>query len=324
MRAIVQDSYGEPADVLKLEEIAIPAIKDDEVLVRVRAASLAAGDLLLMRGVPLVMRAGVFGLRRPKQRVPGLDVAGTVEAVGAEITGFKVGDEVFGEGIGTLSEYARVKAARLAAKPEGVSFEQAAVLPVSASTALQGLRDAGQVRSGQKVLINGASGGVGTYAVQVAKWLGADVTAVCSTSKIDLVRSLGADHVIDYTEKDFTKRDDQYDIILDNVANHPLSDLRRLLAPNGVLLPSNGTSGGRWFGPLGRILAATVVSPFGRRKTRIFVGKANTEDLGELAELVAVGKITPVIDEVYDLAQSAEAAAYVGGGHARGKIVITV
>lgn len=324
MRAIVQDEYGEPKEVLKLADVDEPEIKDDEVLVRVRAASIAAGDLLMMRGVPYIMRPGVFGLRKPKSRVPGLDMAGVVEAVGSKVKQFRPGDEVFGEGTGALAEYGVARDTALALKPEGVTMEQAAAVPVSGTTALQALRDVGKVQPGQTVLINGASGGVGTYAVQIAKSMGAEVTGVCSTTKVDMIRSIGADHVIDYTEEDFTQRDQRYDVILDNAANHSLSDLMGMLTPEGMLIPNNGTGGGRWFGPLGRIFKAFAMSKLGRQHLTILVAKANTEDLGALGELIESGQVAPVIDRTCELAEAPDAAAYVAEGHARGKVVVTV
>ncbi|MGB5565786.1 MAG: NAD(P)-dependent alcohol dehydrogenase, partial [Acidimicrobiia bacterium] len=248
MKAIVQREYG-GADVLELAEVDKPAIRDDEVLIRVHAASVHAGDVLLMQGTPYVMRVGL-GLSRPRNPTPGYDVAGTVEAVGSKVSRLKPGDEVFGNGKGTLAEYAAGKESQLVAKPPGLTFEEAAVLTMSGLTALKAVRDVGKVQPGQTVLINGAAGGIGVYAIQIAKAMGAEVTAVCSAGKADLVRSLGADHVIDYNEEDFTKGDRQYDFILDNVGNRSLSDCRRALSPNGTLIPNSGTAGGKWIGPL--------------------------------------------------------------------------
>jgi NADPH:quinone reductase-like Zn-dependent oxidoreductase len=322
MKAIVQDRYGSP-DVLELREIGTPAPKHHEVLVRVRAAAVHPGDWLLMRGRPYLMRLGT-GLRGPRKRIPGFDVAGHVEAVGKGVTELQPGDEVFGEGKGSLAEYACAREDRLAAKPANLTFEQAAAAPVSALTALHALRDHGRVQPGQKVLINGASGGIGTFAVQIAKDLGAEVTGVCSTPNVEMVRSLGADHVIDYTRDDFTRSGLQYDLILDNVANHSLSDCRRALTAKGMLIPNNGTSGGRWVGPLGRMGKAALLSPFVSQKLRSFLSTASTEDLLVLGGLIEAGKVTPVIDRTYPLSEAAEALGHVGAGHARGKVVISV
>jgi len=322
MKAIVQDTYGSP-DALELRDIDEPEIKDDEVLVRVRAAAVHPGDLFFMEGLPYVFRIG-FGLRGPRRKVPGFDVAGVVEAVGSKVRELRPGDEVFGNGKGTCAEYSAAPEDELAPKPSGLTFEQAAAVPTSAVAALRGIRDAGKVRPGQKVLINGASGGVGTYAVQIAEALGAEVTGVCSTENVDLVRSIGADHVIDYTQEDFTQGGPRYDLILDNVANHPLSDLRRALTPEGTLLPNSGSGGGRWFGPLGRVALAFVSSPFIRKQGRPFVATVKTQDLVDLTELIEAGKLTAVIDRTYPLSETPEAMRHVSLGHARGKVVIAV
>ncbi|MEN8115327.1 MAG: NAD(P)-dependent alcohol dehydrogenase, partial [Actinomycetota bacterium] len=271
MQAITQQQYGEPQDVLRLGEIDKPKIKDDEVLVRVHAASLAAGDLLMMRGTPYVFRPIAFGTTKPKNPVPGLDLAGTVEAVGSKVTGFQPGDEVFGEATGTLAEYAIAKPNNIARKPASLSFEQAAAMPVSGQTALQAVRDVAKVQPGQKVLVTGASGGVGSFAVQIAKALGAEVTGVCSTGNVELVRSIGADHVIDYTKEDFAQGDERYDFILDNAGKQSLMELRSALVPKGTVIPNNGTGGGPWFGTLGRILRTVVTSPFVSQNLKIFV-----------------------------------------------------
>ena len=322
MKAIVQGKYGSP-DALELRDIDEPAIKGDEVLVRVRAAAVHPGDLFFMEGVPYVFRIG-YGLRGPRRRIPGFDVAGVAEAVGAKVKDLRPGDEVFGNGNGTCAEYAAASEDALAPKPVGLTFEQAAAVPTSAVAALRGIRDAGNVQPGQTVLINGASGGVGTYAVQIAKALGADVTGVCSTRNVDLVRSIGADHVIDYTQEDFTQGGPRYDLILDNVANHSLSDLRRALTPKGILLPNSGSGGGRWFGPLGRIALASVLSPFIRKQGRPFLAVVKKVDLVDLTELIEAGKLTPIIDRTYPLNRTPEAMSYVRKRHARGKVVITV
>jgi NADPH:quinone reductase-like Zn-dependent oxidoreductase len=322
MKAIVQRGYG-GADVLELVEVDEPDISDDEVLVRVCAASVHAGDVLLMQGTPYVMRAGL-GLSRPRNPTPGYDVAGTVEAVGSKVSRLKPGDEVFGNGKGTLAEYAAAKESQLVAKPPGLTFEEAAVLTMSGLTALKAVRDVGKVQPGQTVLINGAAGGIGVYAIQIAKAMGAEVTAVCSTGKADLVRSLGADHVIDYTEEDFTKGDREYDFILDNVGNRSLSDCRRVLSPNGTLIPNSGTAGGEWIGPLVSMGQAWVTSPFVSQNLRTFLSTPNEEDLNALVDLVASGNVVPVIGGTYSLDEAAEALRTVADGHAEGKVVVTV
>jgi NADPH:quinone reductase-like Zn-dependent oxidoreductase len=322
MKAIVQEEYG-PPDVLQLKEIDKPAGGDHDVLVRVQAAAVHPGDYFVMTGLPYVVRLA-FGVRKPKNGVPGRDVAGIVEAVGKDVTRFQPGDEVFGWCTsGVLAEYACAEQGNLAPKPANLSFEQAAAVTVSATTALQALRDKGEVQPGQKVLIVGVSGGVGTFAVQIAKSLGAEVTGVCSTRNVDMVRSIGADHVIDYTKEDFTQSGQRYDVILDNAEAHSLSACRRALAPKGTYIPNNG-AGGRWVGPLGRIAKARFLSLFSRQKLRPFLSRENRDDLLALAELIAAGKLTPVIDKTYPLSQAAEALRYVGEGHTQGKVVVTV
>jgi NADPH:quinone reductase-like Zn-dependent oxidoreductase len=317
MKAIVQNAYGS-SDVLMLKEIDKPKVGDGDVLVRVHAAGLHAGDCFMMRGVPYLARF-FAGWPKPKDYVPGFDVAGTVEAVGKDVTRFKPGDEVFGEcGGGGCAEWAGAAEARFVVKPAGLTFEQAAAIPVSALAALQGLRDAGRLRPGQRVLINGASGGVGTYAVQIAKSLGAEVTGVCSTSNLDLVRSIGADHVVDYTRDDFTRSGQSYDLILDNVGSRSFSDCRRALTPEGTLLPNTGNAG------IGYVIKAYARSAFVRQQGRPFVSRPKSEDLAVLKELVEAGKVTPVIDRTYPLSETPEALEYVEKGHARGKVVITV
>jgi NADPH:quinone reductase-like Zn-dependent oxidoreductase len=324
MKAIVQDKYGPPDDVLELRDINKPVVKDDEVLVRVHAAAVHPGDLLIMRGLPYILRLMGFGLLRPRKRVPGFDVAGHVETVGKKVTRFQPGDEVFGMCKGALAEYVSVSEDKLAPKPANLTLEQAAAVPISGVTALRALRDHGKVQPGQTVLINGASGGVGTFAVQIAKSLGAEVTGVCSTRKVDLVRSIGADHVIDYTQEDFTQSGQRYDVILDNVANHSLSDCRRALTPKGTLIPNNGTAGGRWTGTLGRTVKALVMSPFLRQRLRPFISKEKNGDLVVLKELIEAGKVIPVIDRTYPLSEAPDAIRHLEEGHARGKVVITV
>jgi NADPH:quinone reductase-like Zn-dependent oxidoreductase len=269
------------------------------------------------------MRAGL-GLRRPRNPTPGFDVAGTVEAVGSKVTRFKPGDEVFGNGKGTLAEYAAAKEDQLVAKPPGLTDEEAAVLTMSGLTALKAVRDVAKVQPGQTVLINGAAGGIGVYAIQIAKAMGAEVAAVCSAGKADFVRSLGADHVIDYSKEDFTQGDRRYDLILDNVGNRSLSDCRRVLTPNGTLIPNSGTAGGKWIGPLIPMGRAWVTSPFVSQNLRTFLSTPNEDDLNALVDLVESGKVVPVIGGTYRLADAAEALRVVADGHAQGKLVITV
>jgi NADPH:quinone reductase-like Zn-dependent oxidoreductase len=316
MKAIVQNAYGSP-DVLEIKEIDKPVVKENDVLVRVQAAALHAGDYFTTRGEPYVARMAA-GWPKPKDYVPGGDVAGQVEAVGVNVRRFQPGDEVFGESGGACAEYACAEEEKFVLKPAKLTFDQAAAIPTSALAALHGLRDAGKVQPGQKVLINGASGGVGTFAVQIAKSFGAEVTGVCSARNVDLVRSIGADHVIDYTEEDFTQGEQRYDLILDNVGNHSFSDCRRALTPQGKLLPNTGHAG------LGYVLKAFVLSMFVRQQGGPFVSSPNKKDLLFLKELVETGKVTPVIDRTYPLSETPEALSYVGEGHARGKVVINV
>lgn len=323
MKAIVQDSYGSPEVVLHLEEIAIPVVTDDQALVRVHAASVHVGDWILVRGVPYIARLAV-GLSKPKNRVPGTDVAGTVEAVGKNVTQVRPGDEVFGWCTGAFAEYACAAQDHFVPKPANLTFEQAAAVGVSATSALQLLRDQGKVKPGQKVLINGASGGLGTFAVQVAKSFGSEVTGVCSTKNLEMVRSIGADHVIDYTHEDFTRGTERYDFILDNVGNHSLSDTRRALTPNGTLMSNNGTLGGRWFGTTGTLIKAAAASRFVRQQLGPSIKFQNRADLLVLKDLIEAGKVTPVIDGTYPLRDTSKAIGHVGGGHARGTVVIKV
>ncbi len=319
MRAIVQDSYGSPA-VLQARDIDKPEIGDGEVLVRVHAASIHVGDWILMTGDPFVMRFAT-GLRKPKQPIPGTDLAGTVEAVGKGVQGLKRGDEVFGWASGAFAEYVLAAEDHLALKPADLTFEQAAAVGVSATTALQLLRDDGRVQPGQKVLINGASGGVGSFGVQIAKAFGAEVTGVTSTRNVDLVRSIGADHVIDYTTKDFTKGGQRYDLILDNVGNHSMSETRRALKPHGKLI-SNG--GGHAGGKLGRTIRTAIVSMFVRQQAGPSLKTQNSTDLQVLKALVEAGKITPVIGGTFPLERTRDAIEHVAQGHARGTIVVVV
>ena len=321
MKAIVQSRYGSP-DVLRLEEIAKPVVKDDEVLVRVRAAAVNSGDWHLLRGVPYVMRL-VFGLTGPRRKTPGLDIAGQVEAVGGNVKQLRPGDEVFGWCKGAFAEYACTAESNLLPKPSNLNFEQAAAVGDSAFTALAAVRDQGKVQPGQRVLINGASGGVGTFAVQIAKSFGANVTGVCSTANIDLVRSLGADQVIDYTNEAFTQSAGRYDVMLDLVGNRSLSDCRRVLTPGGTYVLVGVKDMGRWFG-LGRQCKALLLSPAVGQRMRVFVARHTREDLAVLKELVETGKVAPVIDRHYSLSDVPEALRYQGKGHAHGKIVIAV
>ena len=307
---------------LKFGEVNKPTLTNDAVLVRVHAASIHIGDTFMIKGLPKAMRP-IFGSIRRKSNVPGTDIAGTVEAVGANVTGFSPGDEVFGSCKGAFAEYAATSEDALALKPSNFTFEQAATVGVSALTALQALRDHGKVQAGQKVLITGASGGVGTFAVQIAKSMGAEVTGVCSTRNLDMVRSLGADHVIDYTQTDFTLGDERYDVILDNVGSHSLSEARRPLTPNGILL-ANGAPISGWFGGLGRFAEAAIVSMFVKQQGRGFVSFSTEEDLATLKDLAEAGKITPVIDRQYPLSEAPEAVGYVGERHSQGKTVITM
>lgn len=322
MKAVVQDAYGEPEAVLRLEDIAKPVVRDGEVLVRVHAASIHVGDWILVRGVPYVARMAT-GLAKPKNRVPGTDVAGTVESVGAGVVQLRPGDEVFGWCTGAFAEYACAAADHFLLKPSNLTFEQAAAVGVSAITSLSFLRDQ-KLRAGQKVLINGASGGIGTFGVQIAKAFGAEVTGVCSTKNVDLVRSLGADHVIDYTREDFTRGKVLYDYILDNVGNHPLSDIRHVLTPTGKLQANNGTSGGRWFGTSGTMIKTAALSKFVPQQMGPSIKFSNREDLEVLKGLIEAGKVTPIIDGNHPLSWTPRAIAQVGEGHARGTVVITI
>ncbi len=323
MKAIVYRNYG-PPDVLRLEDIEKPVPNENQVLVRVRAASLNPLDFHYMRGTPYLIRPFASGLLRPKVTRLGVDLAGVVEAVGSKVTQFKPGDEVFGHRWGAFAEYVCASEQALVMKPENVSFEQAASVPIAAVTALQGLRDKGKIQPGQKVLINGASGGVGTFAVQIAKTFGADVTGVCSTRNVDMVRSIGADHVIDYTKEDFTRSGQRYDLILDMVSNHSLSDVRRALTPEGTLVLVGSTDTGLWLKPLAMMLEPSLVSPFVSQKFVGILAQLNKEDLTILGDLMRSGKVTPIIDRRYRMSEAPEAMRYLEEGHARGKVVITM
>ena len=322
MRAAVQHRYGPPS-VLEVREVGIPSPGRGDVLVRVHAAAVHPGDYFVMTGEPYVVRL-VFGLRRPRHGIPGRDLAGVVAAVGGDVTTLRPGDEVFGwSTTGTLAEYACVPADHLASLPANLSVVAAAAVPTSALTALQALRRIADVRPGQAVLVTGASGGVGSFAVQIAKALGAEVTGVCSTGNVELVRSLGADHVVDYRTTDFTRAETRYDVILDNVEAQPLAAVRRALTPTGILIPNSGR-GGRWLGPLGRIVRARLLSLFTRQRLRPFTSVEKREDLLTLADLITAGQVTPVLDRTYPLDDAADALRHVATGHARGKVVVTV
>jgi NADPH:quinone reductase-like Zn-dependent oxidoreductase len=323
MKAIVRDMYGS-TDVLELRDIDKPEIADDEVLVRVHAAGVDRGVWHVMTGLPYPIRLAGYGLRAPKNPVLGADVAGVVEAAGNDVIRFQPGDEVFGIGKGTFAEYACAPENKLAPKPASLAFEQAAVVAVSGLPALQALRDHGKVRAGQKVLIIGASGGVGTYAVQLAKAFGAEVSGVCSTSKVDVVRSIGADHVIDYTQDDFADGEQRYDVILDIGGNSSLSRLRRALTPKGTVVIVGGETDGKWLGGTDRQLRALLLSRFVGQKLGTFVSRENHNDMIALKELIEAGEVTPVIDRTYPLTDAPQAIRYVQEGNARGKVVITV
>jgi NADPH:quinone reductase-like Zn-dependent oxidoreductase len=323
MKAIVYRCYG-PPDVVKLEEVAKPTAADGRVLIRVHAAAVNPLDWHYMRGKPYVMRP-MAGFGAPEDIRLGVDFAGTVEAVGRSVTRFKPGDEVFGGADGAFAQYVTAREnGSLALKPANLTFEQAAAVPVAAITALQALRDKGHVQPGQKVLINGASGGVGTFAVQLAKAFGADVTAVCSTRNVALVQSLGADHVIDYTREDFTQGTQRYDLIIDIVGTHSLSAYRRVLNPQGALVMVGGPNEGVWIGPLSASVKAMLLSPFVSQKMIFMLAHLNEQDLETLRDLMQAGKLTPVIDRRYPLGETAEALRYLEQGHARGKVIIEV
>ncbi len=322
MKAMAQQEYGLPAEVIRPVELDRPVPGKGEVLVSVRAAGVNWADWSLSTGVPWMVRLG-YGLRRPRTGVRGSDVAGVVEQVGDDVEHLQVGDEVFGWCEGAFAEYARVPAEHLVPKPASTSFEQAAAVPMAGMVALQALRDVADVRAGQTVLVNGASGGIGTFAVQIANALGAEVTGVCSTGNVDLVRSLGPAHVIDYTETDFTDGDQRYDCILDIADNRSLAARRRVLAPEGTLIPNSG-EGGRLVGSLGRIIAARVLSVFVKQSLHPFLSLPKRDDLVALAELIDSGRVTPVVGATFALADVAAALEYVGHRHAQGKTVITI
>jgi NADPH:quinone reductase-like Zn-dependent oxidoreductase len=323
MRAIVQDRYGS-ADVLRLARFARPPIGNNEILVEVRAAGLDRGTWHMMTGRPYLLRFLGFGFRAPKNPVPGLDVAGTVAAIGPAVTRFSIGDEVFGISRGSFAEYAAVREDKLAHKPPNLTFDQAAAVPISAGTALQALTDAGKVEPGQRVLITGASGGVGSYAVQLAKAIQAQVTGVCSTPKVDYLISLGADRVIDYTRQHFADGTSRYDLIIDIAGNTSLTRLRSALTPTGTLVIVGGEEGGKWTGGFGRSLRAPLLSPFVRQRLTMLASKERASDLERLTPLIDAGKVTPIIDRTYPLDRVPEAMLRLENGHVRGKDVITI
>ncbi len=324
MKAIVHDRYGPPDDVLNLKDVDKPVPTDDEVLVRVHAASTNGGDPAVVRGRPYVIRIMGFGLFKPKNKILGDDIAGRVEVVGKNVEQFQPGDEVFGFCTGAFAEYVCATQDWFALKPPNITFEQAAAVPSSAVAALQGLRDQGHLQPGQEVLINGASGGVGTFAVQIAKSFGAEVTAVCSTRNVDTARSIGADHVIDYTREDFTRTDERHDLMLDVATSRSLSDCRRALTSQGTYVLIGGGSHSRWVGGLPRYFTTSALSPFVSQTMRAFFATRSQEDLVYMKNLLEAGKVTPIIDRTYPLSQTSQAISYVEEGHAQGKVVITV
>jgi NADPH:quinone reductase-like Zn-dependent oxidoreductase len=323
MRAVMQRCYGVPRG-LRLEQVAKPTPGEGQVLIKVHAASVNPAEWYGASGQPLVIRL-FNGIGVPKQTRAGFDVAGTVEAVGANVTRFKAGDEVFGGVSGALADYALAREmGAIVAKPANMTFEEAAAIPIAAITALQGLRDQGRIAPGQKVLINGASGGVGTYAVQIAKAFGAEVTGVCSARNVELVRSLGADHVIDYTKANFTEGAEQYDLVLDNVGNHGFFDLKRVLKPEGVIVIVGGSKKDPWLGPIKRVIWRAVVAHFIEQRSTFFIASVNAADLEVLAALAREGKMKSVIDRRYPLEESGAALEYIGSQRARGKVIVTL
>ncbi|RSM78660.1 NAD(P)-dependent alcohol dehydrogenase [Kibdelosporangium aridum] len=320
MKAIVQDTYGN-SDVLQFRDVPAPKPKPDEVLIQVRAAAVDAGVWHLMTGLPYLVRLGI-GLRRPRNPIRGMDVAGVVEAVGDKVTEFKPGDEVFGTCGGAFAEYATTRPSKITAKPKNLTYEQAAAIPTSATTALNALRDKGEVKAGQRVLVIGAGGGVGSYAVQIAKMYGADVTGLCSTSKLDFVKSIGADEVIDYTKDDFTR--DEFDLIIDIAGNRPMNHVRKALSQRGTLVVVGGENGGKLIGGIQWMLKAPFLTLFTDHTVRGLISLANKKDLETLRDLAEAGKITPAIDRTYPLSEVAEAVAYAQPGRAKGKVAITV
>jgi NADPH:quinone reductase-like Zn-dependent oxidoreductase len=323
MKAIVRTQYGSP-DVLQLKDVEKPVPKDDEVLVQMQAASINALDWHLMRGEPFLARTGGNGLRKPKDQRLGVDLAGVVDVVGSKVTRFRVGDDVYGRGDGAFAEYACAREDALEVKPATINFEAAAAVPVAAITALQGLRDHGHIQAGQQVLIQGASGGVGTFAVQIAKALGAEVTAVCSTRNVEMARSIGADHVIDYMQEDFLRKGQQYDLILAVSGYHPIFAYRRALRPKGIYIMAGASNAHLMRAVFQATLLGPVISKFGRKKMGSFLCKPTQKDLAFITELLEAGKVVPVIERTYPLRETSEAMRYVEAGHARGKVVITI
>jgi NADPH:quinone reductase-like Zn-dependent oxidoreductase len=323
MKAIVQERFG-PPEVLRLADIDPPEVGADDVLVRIHAASINPADWHILRGDPLVARLMGVGLTKPKTPVAGIDAAGVVEAVGANMQGLRPGDEVLGFVRGAFAEYACAAEDKVVPKPASLTFEQAAAIPIAATTALRGIRDVGEVKAGQRVLVNGAGGGVGTFAVQIAGALGAEVTGVCSTGNVELVRSIGAAHVIDYTKEDFSDGRVRYDVILDNVSSLPLATLRGALAPKGILVLNGGGSPGHVFGPIAVLLKAVVANPFVSQRLRPLPSKETREELLGVTRLIEDGKLTAVVDRTYPLAETAEGLRHVEQGHARGKVIVTV
>ena len=321
VKAIVRERYGPPEEVLELRDVDVPTIGDGEVLVRVAAASVNAGDPAIVKGSPYVIRP-VYGVTRPRRPVIGQDLAGTIERVGAKVARFSPGDEVFGGGFGSFAEYAAAPEKRLARKPAGLGFDTAAAVPIAGLTALQGLRDTAGVEAGQRVLVNGASGGVGTYAVQVAKALGGEVTAVCSTRNVDQARAIGADHVIDYIKEDFTAGAAQYDVVFDNAASHSLASTLRVLTDGGILIPNAGMLDRKWLANLPRMLGAAASTVLSRKRARFSAQAWRPDDLLTLGAWIEAGTVSPVIERTHPLSEAPHAVAYVGEGHARGKVVI--
>ena len=321
--AILQDGYGD-ADLLRFAQAPTPKTASDEVLLRVHGAGLDRGTWHTMEGRPYLMRLIGFGLRKPKNQVPGIDVAGTVVGIGSAVTRFAVGDEVYGIARGSFATFAAAREDKLARKPVNLSFEQAAVVPISGIVALQALTDVGRVQSGQHVLITGASGGVGSYAVQLAKAFGAEVTGACRTTKLDLLRSLGADHVIDYTRQDFADGTQRYDLILDIAGRPTLSRLRHALTPTGTAVIIGGEEGGKWTGGFGRHLRAAAISPFVPQRLVMFTAKERGSDLERLTALIEAGRLTPTLDKTFSLSRVPEAMHYLEAGRARGKVAITI
>ena len=323
MKAMVQERFG-PPDVLRLADIDTPEVGADDVLVKVHAASLNPADWHILRGDPLVARLMGIGLTKPKDPVAGSDAAGVVEAVGTNVRGLQPGEEVLGFVRGAFAEFACAAQDKVVPRPPGLTFEQAAAVPIAATTALRGIRDVGEVKAGQRVLVNGAGGGVGTFAIQIAAAMGAEVTGVCSTGNVELVRSIGAAHVIDYTTEDFTDGRIRYDVILDNVSSLPLKRLRGALTPKGTLVLNGGGSPGHVFGPIAGILKAVVANLFVSQRLRPLPSKQEQEELLDVTRLIAEGKLTPVVDRTYPLTETAEGLSHVEQGHTRGKIVVTV